>query len=389
MAFAKLLTFSLLAASIGYWVLCIIGALKFLSRRSDERTEGAPPATVLKPIRGLDPDLADNCRAVCRQDYPIYQVIFGVADPQDPAIPLLQSVLAESPGERHRLVIGPEVYGPNRKVSLLQQMLPFAAHEIVVISDSDVRVGPEYLRHIAPPFLDETVGLVTCLYRGDGAEGFAARLEAWAINDTFAPSVMAAYATEGVTFAFGSTLALRRKILEQAGGFRPFADLLADDYHLAQEARRQGYRLLLSDYPVGCILGRPSFTEVFGRLLRWTKTNRASRPIGYLLSGISHGTIFSLLYLVLDRFSPAAWAAAATAIGVRATAAFVVDALVLKSRQAVARLWLLLPGDLLAFTAWALSFAGNRIRWRGTLYRIVDRGRMIELGEVERSSNSR
>jgi ceramide glucosyltransferase len=200
---------------------------------------------------------------------------------------------------------------------------------------------------------------------------------------------MAAYATEGVTFAFGSTLAVRRKILEQIGGFTPFADLLADDYHLAQEARRQGYRLHLSDYPVACILGRPQFSGVFSRLLRWSRTHRASRPVGYFLSGISHGTIFSVVYLVLDRFSPAAWAAAATAIGVRATAAFVVDALVLKSRQAVARLWLLLPGDLLAFTAWALSFAGNRIRWRGTLYRIVDRGRMIELGEVERSSNSR
>lgn len=162
MALAKLLTFGLLTASIAYWVLCIIGALKFLSRRPGERAEGTPPATILKPVRGLDPDLADNCRAVCRQDYPVYQVIFGVSDPQDPAIPLLQSVLAESPGERHRLVIGPEVYGPNRKVSLLQQMLPFAA----------------------------------------------------------------------------------------------------------QEARRQGYRLVLSDYPVACILGRSQFSGVFGRLLR-------------------------------------------------------------------------------------------------------------------------
>lgn len=389
MDFARLVTMILLVSSIGYWALCIIGALRFLSRRPGERTKGTPPVTILKPIRGLDPDLDDNCRTFCRQDYPVYQVIFGVADPQDPAIPLLRSVLEESPGERHRLVIGPEIFGPNRKVSLLHQMLPFADHEIVVISDSDVRVGPEYLRHIAPPFLDETVGLVTCLYRGDGAQGLVAHLEAWAINDTFAPSVMAAYATEGVTFAFGSTLALRRKILDQVGGFTPFADLLADDYHLAQETRRQGYRLLLSHYPVACILGRQRFSEAFGRLVRWTRTHRACRPMGYLLSGISHSTIFSLLYLVLDRFSPAALAAASAAIGARAAAAVVVDALILRSRQALARLWLLLPGDLLTFTAWALSFAGNRIRWRGALYRIVNGGRMIELKGVEHSRSAR
>ncbi|HLC21944.1 MAG TPA: bacteriohopanetetrol glucosamine biosynthesis glycosyltransferase HpnI [Candidatus Methylomirabilis sp.] len=389
MGLARLVIVSLMAASVGYWLLCLLGALKFLFKRPTERPEGAPPVTILKPVRGLDPGLAENCSGFCRQDYPAYQVIFGVADPRDLAMPVLQRVLEDSPGDRHRLVIGPETYGPNRKVSLLQQMLPFATHEIVVISDSDVRVGPDYLRHIAPPFLDPTVGLVTCLYRGDGAENFAARLEEWAIDGAFAPSVMAAYAVEGVNFAFGSTLAIRRRILEKIGGFTPFADLLADDYHLAREARRQGYRLLLSDYPVACVLGRPQFSEVFGRLIRWTRTNRASRPIGYFLSGISHGTIFSVLFLLLDRFSATALAASAATIGVRAAAAYVVDAFILKSRRAAAHLLLLLPGDLVSFIAWVLSFAGKRIRWRGTLYRISDGGRLIELGEAEPSSSSR
>jgi ceramide glucosyltransferase len=340
-------------------------------------------------VKGLDPGLIENGRSFCRQDYPSYDVIFGVADPHDPAVAALRAVLDGSPASPHRLVIGPEVYGPNRKVSLLQQMLPYAAHEIIVISDSDVRVGPDYLRHVASPFLDQTVGLATCLYRGEGARGFAARLEAWAINATFAPSVMAAYGVEGVTFAFGSTLAIRRKILEQAGGFAKYGELLADDYHLAQEARRQGYRLLLSDYPVACILGRPRLAEVFSRLVRWTRTHRACRPIGYFLSGISHGTVFSILYLLLERFSPPALAIATAAIGTRAVAAVVVDALILKSRGALARLWLLVPGDLVSFLAWALSFAGNRVRWRGAVYRIGDGGRLIALGEAERSTSSR
>jgi len=389
MEIAKLLTLGLVVASTGYWLLCLFGALRFLSRRPDQCQEGTPPVTILKPVKGLDPDLAENCRSFCRQDYPVYQVIFGVADPQDPAIPVLQRVLEESEGDRHRLVIGPEDYGPNRKVSLLHQMLPFAAHEIVVISDSDVRVGPDYLRHIAPPFMDQGVGLVTCLYRGDSPESLAACLEAWAIDDTFVPSVMAAYATEGVTFAFGSTLALRRKILEQIGGFTPFADLLADDYHLAKEVRRQGYRLVLSDYPVACILGRSSFSEVFSRLVRWTRTHRACRPMGYLLSGISHGTIFSLLYLLLDLFSSRALVVATATIAVRASVAFFIDASILKSRQAAARLWLLVPGDLLTFAAWVLSFAGKQIRWRGTLYRIADGGRLVELGDAAGSTSSR
>ena len=389
MGLAKLALLSLMVSSIGYWLLSLVGALKFLSRRLDEGPGGGPPVTILKPVKGLDPELAENCRSFCRQDYPIYQVIFGVADPQDPAIPVLRLILEESPGAQHRLVIGPEVYGPNRKVSLLQQMLPSAAHEILVISDSDVRVGSDSLRHIAPPFLDQGVGLVTCLYRGDGARGFAAHLEGWAINDAFAPSVMAAYALEGVTFAFGSTLALRRKILDQIGGFTPFTDLLADDYHLAQEARRQGYRLVLSNYPVACILGRSPFSEVFGRLVRWTRTNRALRPIGYLLSGISHATIFSILFLVLDGLSLAAAAFAIATVGVRGVVALVVDTFVLKSPAAASRVWWLLPGDLLIFAAWLMSFAGKRIRWRGALYRIVDGGRLIELGGPEASKSSR
>ncbi len=388
MGLIRLVILSVMATSTGYWLLCLLGALKFLSKRPAKRPESAPPVTILKPVRGLEPGLAENCRSFCRQDYPVYQVIFGVADPRDPAIPVLQQVLEDSPGNRHRLVIEPETCGPNRKVSLLQQMLSFAAHEIVVISDSDVRVGPDYLRHTAPPFLDETVGLVTCLYRGEGAKSCGARLEAWAIDDAFAPSVMAAYAIEGVTFAFGSTLAIRRSILEKAGGFAPFAEFLADDYHLAQEARRQGYRLLLSDYPVACVLGRSRFPEVFERLVRWCRTNRTSRPIGYLLYGVSHGTIFSILFLIVDGFSSVVLAAAAT-IGIRAAAAFVVNAFILRSRHATAHLLLLLPGDLMTFVAWALSFAGKRIRWSGTLYRIVDGGRLIESGEPEPSIRSR
>ncbi len=389
MGLAKLVLLSLVVASIGYWLLCLFGALKFLRGRPDKSLPEEPPVTILKPVRGLDPELLENCRSHCRQDYPAYQVIFGVADPQDPAVPLLRRVLEDSEGAQHRLVVGPEIYGANRKVSLLHQMLPFAAHEIIIISDSDVRVEPDYLRHIAPPFLDQQVGLVTCLYRGDRAGSPAAHLEAWAIEDTFAPSVMAAYATEGVTFAFGSTLAVRKKILEEIGGFVPFANLLADDYQIASEARRQGYRLLLSDYPVACVLGRPRFSEVFGRLLRWTRTHRACRPIGYFLSGISHSTIFSLLYLILDRFSSGAWVIAAGAIGVRAATALFIDAVILGSRQAATRLWLLLPGDLLTFVAWVLSFTGDRVRWRGTLYRIVEGGRLVDLGRAEGPTSSR
>jgi ceramide glucosyltransferase len=389
MGFAKLAAYGLTAASIGYWLLCLAGALTFLRRRHAPASDGAPPVTILKPVRGLDPGLEENCRTFLHQDYPSYQVIFGVAASDDPAIPLLRRALETPGGEQHRLVIGPDSYGPNRKLSLLHQMLPHAAHDIVIISDSDVRVGPDYLRHVAPPFLDPRVGLVTCLYRAEDAAGFAAHLEAWAIQDTFAPAVMAAYATEGVTFAFGSTLAIRRQILDRAGGFGSFAHFLADDYQLAAEARRQGYRLVLADYPVACVLGRSRLGDVCDRLLRWARTHRACRPVGYFLSGISHGTVWSLLALLLGRFSPAALALAAGAIGVRATTAFFIDAAILRSRDPAARLWLLLPGDLLTFTAWALSFSGNRVRWRGTRYRVVKGGRLLVLGEAECARTSR
>jgi len=147
--------------------------------------------------------------------------------------------------------------------------------------------------------------------------------------------------------------------------------------------------LFLSDYPVACVLGRSRFNEVFERLVRWTRTNRASRPIGYLLSGISHGTIFSLLLLVLDRFSHLALVAATVTIGIRAAAAYVVGRFVLNSRRAATHLWLLLPGDMLSFATWALSFAGRQVRWRGTRYRIAAGGRLVELGGAEPSVKSR
>jgi len=385
---AGLATLGLMGASVAYWLLALAGALKLLLRHEPEAPAGVPPVTVLKPVKGLDPELAENCLSFCRQDYPDYQVIFGVADPADPSIPVLRQVLEKARQSPHRLVIGPESYGPNRKISLLQQMLQFAAHDIIVISDSDVRVGPDYLRAIAPPFLDPQVGLVTCLYRGDGAEGLAAHLEAWAMDDVFAPSVMAAYAVEGVTFAFGSTLALRRKILDATGGFAPFVHLLAEDYHLAQAARRQGYRLVLCRYPVACILGRPGFGDVAARLLRWSRTHRACRPGGYFLSGIGHATIFALLHLIVARLSVEALAAATTVIGVRAAVALLIDAAILRSRAAARRLLLLLPGDLVSFAAWALSFAGNRIEWRGHRYRIERGGRLAELGEAGRLPGS-
>ena len=231
--------------SFFYVVFAMWRLLRF-ARRVHVVDAPTPAVTVLKPVCGLDQDLYENLRSFCEQDYPEYQVIFGVSDPKDPALAVIDRLIRALPDKDLSLVVNDRLIGTNRKVSNLANMYGAVKHEIVVIADSDMHVGPDYLRSVIASFRDDTVGAVTCLYTGIPGNGLASVLGAAFINEWFLPSVLVALSFREINFCFGSTMAVRRTILEQLGGFARFADLLADDYMLGRLVSDAGYRVSLS-----------------------------------------------------------------------------------------------------------------------------------------------
>src|SRR5579872_1517519 len=239
-------------ASIIYYVLSLWSAASFLRMRKADRnlrpTQSTPPVSILKPLRGTDPEMYESFRSHCLQDYPEYEIIFGVSDANDPAIPLVERLKNEFPQRAIQLLICRESLGTNTKVSNLSQMVRAARYEYFVVNDSDIRVQPDYLQRIVAPLSDSEVGLVTCLYRGIANETVGSRLESLGISTDFAAGVLVAQMVEhGIKFGLGSTLAFRGHDLQAIGGFEALADYLADDYQFGRRIAALGLKVNLSD----------------------------------------------------------------------------------------------------------------------------------------------
>jgi len=340
----------------------------------------SPPVSILKPVKGVDAGSFDNFASFCRQEYPApYQIIFACADAADPVIPVIERLRTEFPAIDMELVVAATLHGPNHKVSNLINAFPKARHDLLIVCDSDIRVSPDYLRQVAAPFADAAVGLVSSLYRSPGVEGTASALEAMGFTVEMIPNVMVAQKLEGLSFALGASMAVRREALDAIGGFAALADYLADDYQLGNKVHRAGWRLELSDCFVESVLHRESLATVLSRQLRWARTMRVSRPGGYLASGITQPFPLACLALAVSRFSGAGWGAVLLLYLVRATVALVFSRCYVKDGIFPRWLWLLPLRDAIAFGTWALSFAGNRVRWRGHLFRLLPGGKIAEL----------
>src|SRR5262249_48277512 len=298
-------------SSIAYYVLCLGSARAFL-RRQTAACEPARPAqavSILKPLRGTDPEMYGSFRSHCLQDYPHYEIIFGVSDANDPAIELVNRLQGEFPQSAIRLIICDENLGANTKVSNLAQMARQARHDIFVVNDSDIRVDSDYLRRILAPLGDPETGLVTCLYRGVANSSLGARLEALGIGTDFAAGVLVAQTIEnGIRFGLGSTLAFRRRDLQAIGGFEAIADYLADDYQLGSRIAALGLKVTLSDLVVDTFLPRYTFRGFVDHQLRWARTVRDSRFWGYVGLGLTFGLPWAILTLILARGAGWAWA---------------------------------------------------------------------------------
>jgi ceramide glucosyltransferase len=376
--------------SAGYYTLCLWSAAKFLRERKTgepalSEVEGgarpAQPVSILKPLKDTDPEMYEGFRSHCLQDYPEYEIIFGVSDPADPALQLVERLKAEFPHRSIRWIICTKNLGTNTKVSNLAQMLPEAKYQYILVNDSDIRVQPDYLRRVTTPLAEPQTGLVTCLYRGVPGRTLGSRLESLGISADFSAGVLAARALEGgIHFGLGSTFAFRRSDLESAGGFEALLDYLADDYEIGRRIGERGLKIKLSDVVVETYLPAYTLRQFVDHQLRWGRTVRDSRRWGYLGLVLTFGMPWALLALslslILGQGVLAASILLAATTSLRVAVALLVGRSVLCDRKVLRLLPLLPLRDLVALLIWIASLAGHKVVWRGDSFMLKD-GKLV------------
>jgi ceramide glucosyltransferase len=371
-----------LSSSI-YYLICLWSSAAFLRQRqageSARPTPVLPPVSILKPLKGADPDIYECFRSHCLQDYPEYEIIFGVSDPDDPAVASVTQLQREFPNHAIRLVVSPNQLGANLKVSNLEQMMPAARYQHLLVNDSDIRVERDYLSRVVAHLIDESVGMVTCLYRGVAASTLCSELEALGISTDFCAGVLVARQLEGgLRFGLGSTLAFRRVDLDRIGGFRSIVDYLADDYELGRRIADLGLQVVLSGVVVETQLPAYDLRGFLAHQLRWARGVRDSRAGGYVGLVSTYGLMWALFTLIAGRGAPWSWALFACTVLLRLAVALTVGKSVLDDRRMLGHLWLLPLRDLVAVAVWIASFAGHTVTWRGDRFKLKD-GRLIRI----------
>jgi ceramide glucosyltransferase len=363
---------ALLAGALVYSLLSIAAAFRYLSVPPPitASTEGV---SILKPLAGLDDGLESNLRTFFEQDYPSFEIVFAVRERTDPAVAVVERLQAAYPRIPARLLVTGEPPYPNAKVFGLAQMLAAAENDLVVMSDSDIRVTPDFLRKVSAEFAVPRRGVATCPYRALPGSSLWSRLEATGMNTDFIAGILVARMLEGMKFAVGPTIVARKRVLEAIGGFDRFKDYLAEDFVMGKFAAEAGYGVILSSCVIEHHIGNADLRGNIAHRLRWARSTRRSRPAGYV------GQLFTMpfpLALLLLAVRPEWWPLLPAALAVRALAAYVVSARVLRAKIP----WLLLPlEDMIGFCVWIAGFFGNTITWRGRQYRVLADGRFERL----------
>jgi ceramide glucosyltransferase len=356
-----------LSVAASYAVLTVVAVLVWALRRGPNSSRSRPPVTVLKPLCGAEPGLYEHLRSFCQQNYPEFQIVFGVRDPGDPACAVVKRLAAEFPSVPIELVVNPQLHGSNLKIGNLINMLPYARHDILAMADSDAFVGADYLATVTAPLLDHEVGLVTCIYRGTPTNGIWSRLGAMYINEWYVPSVLLAWLFGHQGYVSGQTVCLRRDTLDAIGGLRVLANHLADDHRLGELVRGLGLRIVLSPYVVNGEHHEPNLHSLTRHELRWMRTIRVLRPRSFAMIFLT----FSLPLAVFGIFAAGAESSpslnAWVLFGITVLARLVLHFVhrLRDDRAPVSDLWLLPARDLLICWVWCRSFFTSHVTWRG------------------------
>jgi ceramide glucosyltransferase len=351
----------ILTGSLAYCALVIFAAHHYLTVRPPE-LQGQVPISILKPLAGADEGLEENLRGFFLQDYPAFELLFAVRNQLDPALAIVEKLRREHPNVPARVLLTGEPPYANDKVYKLDRMADEARYDLLVMSDSDIRVTPGMLRVIAAEFQDERLGVATCPYRAVPGISFWSTLEAVGMNTEFLAGVLTARVVEGMKFAVGPTMVMRKAALQSIGGFDSVKDYTAEDFVLGKLAFEKGWRVILSSYVIEHRIGSDDFRSNFQHRLRWARTTRRSRPAGYV------GEVFTNplpIALLLVAFEPGSWPLLALALAMRAAAAWAVAGWVLHDPLSARRWWLVPVQDLVSFAFWLCGFFGNTVIWRG------------------------
>jgi ceramide glucosyltransferase len=395
---APILYFALGLAGVGtlsaavFLGLAVAGVIRF---RSDARQQFSsmgrdrqlPPVSVLKPVHGLEARLKENLESFFQQDYPDYEILFAADQADDPALAVVREVCGRYPHIPSRVLVTGTPW-PNPVVYSFHCMAEAAAHQILVTTDSDVEVGPQYLRAVVPPLLDPQVGLVTCVYRGKNAAGFFSGLTAIGMSVEMTAGVLVANLLEGMKFGLGPTTVVRKDSLARIGGYTALKDYIAYDFAIGDLMAKAGYRVVLSGYIIDHVVNQKSFRRMWQNQLRWAQTTRYSRPRGHFGSGL----IFAMPYGIVGFFAAAGlghWGIAflllAAAVGNRLAEAWLVGWIVVRDPRIRRAPWLYPLRDLLGFLVWFASYLKLRYVWRDSRFEL--KGTRIALRQT--SSDSR
>jgi ceramide glucosyltransferase len=370
-----------LSLAASYAVLTVVAVLVWRLRRGPSGSRSRPPVTVLKPLCGAEPGLHEHLRSFCQQNYPEFQIVFGVRDAGDPACAVVKRLAAEFPSVPIELVINPQLHGSNLKISNLINMLPYARHDMLAMADSDAFVGADYLATVTAPLLDADVGLVTCIYRGTPTEGIWSRLGAMYINEWYVPSVLLAWLFGHEGYVSGQTVCLRRDTLDAIGGLRVLANHLADDHRLGEVVRGLGLRIVLSPYVVDGEHHEPNFDLLTRHELRWMRTIRVLRPRSFRLIFLTFSLPLAIFGIIAagteSSLSMTAWVLFGITVLARLVVHFVHR--LRDDRAPVSDLWLLPARDLLICWVWCRSFFTSHVTWRGNKFDVGADGVMRPL----------
>jgi ceramide glucosyltransferase len=367
----------LLAGSLVYCVLVMIAARRYRAVRPPALRH-AEPVSILKPLSGVDEGLEENLRSFFTQEYPEqFEILFAVRSESDPALPIVRKLQAEFPSIDTQLCITGEPPYPNAKVFSLQCMLDRTRNDLLVMSDSDIRVTPRMLATVASEFQNSRVGAATCPYRAVPGASIWSRLEAVGMNTEFLSGILVARMLEGMKFAVGPTIVARRSAIEAIGGFDRLKDYLAEDFVLGKLVAEAAFDVILSSYIIEHRIGNQRLRQNFRHRLRWARSTRCSRPAGYA------GQLFTNplpLAIILWAAAPAWWPLIVFCLLLRVETARQVAGSILHDGLFRRQWWLLPIQDLLSFAFWIAGFFGNTIVWRGRKYHLNPDGRFAPTG---------